>query len=157
VRSSLVLALALAGCAKGDKLGQLDLQTKDAAFALDAQPGDTLHFRMDISVTAPSQAGKSNRDSKYPIYDAMKRSTINLSLKDAAGQVRTTSCGAFETGALSSSQSGNQISKDNMPLDCTIAVTSAGRHTLSGSAAWDPLLVPNEAKLEVRREKRDTK
>lgn len=152
-----LVTTALAGCGRSEKLGTLDLQTKHASFALDAQPGDTLHFRMDLSVTAPSLEGKSNRDSKYPIYDAMKRSQITLTAKDAAGQTRTTSCGAFETGALSSSQSGNRMSKNNMPLDCTIAVASAGRHALTGTVAWDPMLVPSEAKVEVRREKRDTK
>ena len=91
------------------------------------------------------------------MYDALKRSKLTITVKDDTGQTRSTSCECFEQGALVASASGNEVGRTGMPLDCTLAIGKAGRHTLTGAVAWDSVLVPSEAKLEVRREKRDTK
>jgi hypothetical protein len=155
VRRSLLLALVLVGCAKGDKLGQLDLQAKDATFALDAAPGETLHFQLDCKLDVPSMEGKSNRDAKYKIYDAMKRSTVTIAVMDDAGQTRTTTCQGYEIGSTHETHAyGSRMEETGMPLDCTLPIAKAGRHTVTGSVRWDAMLVARETKLEIRKAKK---
>lgn len=154
-RTVVASLLVLAACAKGDKIGQLDLRARGATFALDAAPGETLHFRLDCVLDAPSMAGKSNRDAKYPIYDAMKRSTIAITIDDGAGQKNTTSCQAFEIGSTNETHSsGREMSETGMPLSCVLPITKPGRQTLTATINWDPMLIAKEATLEVRKVKK---
>jgi hypothetical protein len=82
------------------------------------------------------------------------RSTVTIALKDDAGQTRTTTCRGFEIGAFSETHANARMEKTGMPLDCTFPIARAGRHAVTASVAWDPMLIAREAKLEIRQAKK---
>jgi hypothetical protein len=46
------------------------------------------------------------------------------------------------------------MEKTGMPLECTFPIARAGRHAVTASVAWAPMLIAREAKLEIRKAKK---
>lgn len=133
----------------GEPVGRLDLSSRDAAVAFDAEAGDRLELRSDVEMD-----GVHRRGLKLLLGDAV----LEVRLRAPGGVERTARCALYENIAYGRSwgSADDRAGIGGMPNRCSLSLERAGRYELRASVRW-PAGVgiegpsPRLATLELRR------
>jgi hypothetical protein len=137
---------------RGERIGRVDLRAAAPRLDVDLSAGDTLSFRLDATVGTTSGYPNSSRSRTNAVHDELAASkvTVDLTLNGAAAG--STTCGAFDGKATTTSSGSDDVDTSGLPLRCTLLARNAGKHQLSARVAWVPRDV-RAATLEVRRQR----
>ena len=135
---------------KGERVGNLDLQAPASALTLDLPAGDSLNFRLDVTVGTNGYPN-SSRARRDAIYERLRASTITVSRTGPAGAAVSTTCGAYDGKSTSSSGSSSEVSVGGIPITCAFAALAPGRHVIDAKVVWAKDAEVRTATLEVRR------
>lgn len=138
-----------AACAKGKPIGELDLFAKDAALTVQASQGDTLHFRVDVSVDMAELESTRGEKRGSAAKDALHRSQLTINVRDKSGATAAVSCPLDGSGTMQS-MSGSKLTETGLNVSCKNPITSAGAYVITASVVWQPGIKPLSGKLEVR-------
>ena len=135
---------------RGDRVGEMDLRAAAPTLAVDLAAGDTLSFRLDVTVGTDSGYPNSSRSRNNAVHDQLEASKLAVTLAQGDGPGTSTTCGAYDGKATTVSGSSSEVESSGLPLRCSLVAKTAGRHTITARVTWVPKDV-REAKLEVRR------
>jgi hypothetical protein len=115
---------------RGEKIGSIDLTSKDPSLPVTLTAGTRLVFRLDF---APNTKVVARR---------LRESTIMVEIVDGAPTEKAT-CPAYE-GSSMTGLSG-------IPLSCELRIARSGPVRLRAKGQWHSELEPESAMLEVRQ------
>lgn len=136
---------------RGQRLGAIDLLNAPS-MDVELQPGDTLSFRLDVSVGTEHGYPNSSRGRSNAVDDELAKSIVTVTLARDGNPKGTTQCGAFDGKATTGSSSSSEVTTSGLPLRCSLVATEPGKHVLTADVAWVPKVM-RKATLEVRRER----
>ena len=136
---------------RGESVGVLDLRAPAPSLGVELAAGDTLSFRLDVTVGTTSGYPDSSRSRTNAVHDQLEASVITASLERDGTARHSTQCGAFDGKATTVGSGADDVASSGLPLDCALKAPAPGRYTLGVSVAWVPRDI-REAKLEVRRQ-----
>lgn len=136
---------------RGERVGDLDLQTPLSTLQLDVPAASTLNFRLEVTVgtSGPQTSSRATRDA---IYKKLGESEITLSDAGPNGNALSTRCAAFDGKSTSAGSSSSEVSISGIPIACTLSTLAPGRHVLTAKVVWAKDTEVRTATLEVRRE-----
>ena len=137
---------------RGERIGRLDLRMVEPRLDVDLAAGDTLSFRLDATVGTTSGYPNSSRSRTNTVHDELASSKVTVDLALNGVAAGSTTCGAFDGKATTSSSGSDDVATSGLPLRCTLLARKAGKHQLSARVAWVPLDL-RAATLEVRRQR----
>ncbi|HMJ11871.1 MAG TPA: hypothetical protein VK524_10685 [Polyangiaceae bacterium] len=137
---------------RGERVGVLDLRAAAPSLGVDLAAGDTLNFRLDVTVGTNSSYPDSSRSRTNAVHDQLQASAVTASLVRDGSAPSSTQCGAFAGKATTVGSGSDDVASSGLPLDCSLKAPAAGRYTLTVRVAWVPKDI-REAKLEVRRQR----
>jgi hypothetical protein len=137
---------------RGEKLGVTSLTDPTASLGVDGKPGDSLHFRSDVSVAIPKVSFADDEQRERALERAFRKSSLTVRATSPTGVERIATCPIYNGRAGSSSTFPGTFTKSGMLNDCVVSLDAAGRWTVRGSVAWSPDLSLLSATLETRRE-----
>ena len=137
---------------RGERIGQLDLRAAAPQLGVDLAAGDTLSFRLDAKVGTTSGYPNSSRSRTNAVHDELAASKVTVELTLNGAAVGSTTCGAYDGKATTSSSSSDDVATSGLPLRCKLLARNAGKYQLSARVAWVPGDI-RAATLEVRRQR----
>lgn len=137
---------------RGQRVGALNLRAASPDLRVDLQRGDTLSFRLDVTVGTASGYPDSSRGRSNAVHDQLKRSIITVTLAQDGDPGTSAQCGAYDDKATTGSSGETEVESSGLPLRCSLVANKPGKHTLSASVVWVPEDV-RKATLEVRRQR----
>jgi hypothetical protein len=137
---------------RGERVGQLDLRAAAPRLEVALAAGDTLNFRLDATVGTTSGYPNSSSSRTNQVHEELERSNVTVELALDGTPISSTTCGAYDGKATTTSSSSDDVATSGLPLRCKLVAKAKGKHTLSTRVAWAARDV-RVAKLEVRRQR----
>lgn len=139
---------------RGERVGVLDLRDEGSRLGVELAAGDTLSFRLDVTVgTTKGYDPDSSRSRSNAVHEELEASeiTVDLALEGNAGI--STKCGAYDGKATTVSSTDDEVDSSGLPLRCSLVASAPGKYTLTSRVVWAPKDI-REAKLEVWHQRR---
>ena len=138
---------------RGEKVGESSLTDRDASVVVEAQQGDSLYFRTDVSMGIPVFSLVDDERLEREASDKLRDSQLTVRATSPSGVERTCTCRIYNGRATSTSTTTGSFSRSGMLNDCVLPIDAPGRWTVRASVAWAPDVALQSATLETRRER----
>ncbi|HVJ20293.1 MAG TPA: hypothetical protein VM686_32985 [Polyangiaceae bacterium] len=137
---------------RGKRVGVIDLRGEAPALGVDLAAGDTLSFRLDVTVGTASSYPNSSRSRTNAVHDELKDSALTVDLTRDGSAVGTTTCGAYDDRATTVSSGSDDVASSGLPLRCSLVAGAGGKYTLTARVVWVPKDI-RAAKLTIHRQR----
>jgi hypothetical protein len=137
---------------RGEKVGESSLTERGAPIRVEAQPGDSLVFRVDVRVTLPSITLLGDDQVERQVSAQLRKSTLTVRAIAPSGVERSASCAVSNGRASSTTITSSALARSGMLSDCVLVLDQSGAWSVSGAVAWAPELTVQSARLEARLE-----
>ena len=138
---------------RGEKVGESSLTDRDASVVVEAQQGDSLYFRTDVSIGIPVISLVDDDRLEREASDKLRDSQLTVRATSPSGVERRCTCRIYKGRATSTSTTTCSFSRSGMSNDCVLAIDAPGRWTVRASVAWAPDVALQSATLETRCER----
>jgi hypothetical protein len=137
---------------RGEKIGVASLTDPEASLLVNASAGDTLSFRIDVSVGLARVTLLSDDELERQASKQLQSSLLTVRAAGPSGRERVATCPAYKGRAASTSITSATLARSGMLNDCVIVLDAPGAWTLRGRVAWASDLTVQSAALEARLE-----
>src|SRR5688572_21746088 len=130
------MAIVLAGIAslaayflwpRGERVGVLDLRAAAPSLDLELAAGDSLSFRLDVTVATASGYPDSSRSRSAAVHEELEASKISAELALDGAAAGSTTCGAYDDKATTVSSSSQEVESSGLPLRCSLVARAPGK------------------------------
>jgi hypothetical protein len=135
----------------GEPVGELDLLDSTSTVVVEGAAGDDLTFVSRVTTSLASYRGGSWKSRSNDATRAMKASTLTVVVVGPDGSEQTARCPLWGGSMSSDRPDDEHLTENGVINDCTVDLTSAGRHTISARVDWDPTLIVTAARLTTYR------